>query len=234
MSQWDQLTDIFGCTWNDDTIPAAAADNICMAWPSILACIDKAFPNPARLHALDFGCGGGLFCRRLFDLGFEVTGYDESDELIKIARANTPPEVTITNSSTTVARQGKYDVITAIMVFQFIDDIESTLRNLVSLLTPSGLILYAVFNPDFINENAGTRFSRPTNSRTWHLALKDGIQIPFFLRTASEYRHSFASMDFKEVYVDFPAFTDEFLKKYQVPFSTKHSEFLIQAFRRVA
>ncbi len=232
MNQWDQLTDIFGCRWNEDAIPECVADNICIAWPSIINCIKKVFDKPTRFHVLDFGCGGGLFCRKLYEMGLDVTGYDESEELIKAARVNTPKEVTITNSNAAAAQKGKYDLITSIMVFQFINDIDSTIKNIISLLKPNGLIVYAVFNPKFIKANSNNNiFTGFTNNQTGYMELKKGVKIPVFNRTESEYRHLFEKLGYKEVYLDFPAFTEEFLDKYKMSFSTKDSEYLIQAFR---
>lgn len=232
MNQWDQLTDIFGCKWTEDAVPEYAADNICIAWPSIINCIEKVFDKPTRLNVLDFGCGGGLFCRKLYEMGFDVTGYDESKGLIKTARVNTPKEVTITNSSTIAAQKGRYDLITSIMVFQFIYDIDATIKNIISLLKSNGLIVYAVFNPKFIKANSNNNvFTGFTNNQTGYMELKKGVKIPVFNRSASEYRYLFEKLGYKEVYLDFPAFTEEFIDKYKMPFSTKNSEYLIQAFR---
>ena len=118
------------------------------------------------------------------------------------------------------------------MVFQFINDIDLTIKNIISLLKPSGLIVYAVFNPKFIKENSKNKiFSGFINNQTGYMELKKGVKIPFFNRGESEYRHIFEKLGYKEVYLDFPAFTEEFLDKYKMPFSTKNSEYLIQAFR---
>lgn len=233
MNHWNQLTDIFGCNWNEDTIPECAADNICIAWPSIINGIEKAFNKPTRLKALDFGCGGGLFCRKLHEMGFDVTGYDESEELIIKAKNNTPKEVTITSSSTIASQNGKYDLITSLMVLQFIEDIDSTIRNILSLLKPNALIIYAVFNPKFIKENSGNNvFTGFTNNQTGHMELKKGVKIPVYNRTKSEYRNIFEKYGYEEVYLDLPAFTEEFLNKYKMPFSTNSPEYLIQGFKR--
>lgn len=232
MNHWNQLTDIFGCNWNEDTIPECAADNICIAWPSIINGIEKAFNKPAGLNALDFGCGGGLFCKRLHEMGFEVTGYDESEELIKKARINAPPEVTITNSSTITTQNGRYNLITSLMVFQFIEDIDSTIKNIISLLEPNALVIYAVFNPEFIKENSGNSvFTGFTKNQTGHMELKQGVKIPVYNRTESEYRNIFEKYGYEEAYLDLPAFTEEFLNKYKMPFSTNSPEYLIQGFK---
>lgn len=233
MNHWNQLTDIFGCNWDEDAIPECAADNICIAWPSIINGIEEVFARPSRLKALDFGCGGGLFCRKLHEMGFVVTGYDESEELIKKADVNTPKEVTVTNSSILAAQNGKYDLITSLMVFQFIDNIDSTIEKITSLLKANALLIYAVFNPKFIEENSKTNvFSGFSDKQSGYMELKKGVKIPVYNRTEAEYRTLFAKFGYEEVYLDLPAFSKEFLGKYKMPFCTKNPEYLIQGFRK--
>lgn len=233
MNPWDHLADIFGRGGNEDAIPEYAADNICIAWPSMMRCMGTVFPRLAHLKVLDFGCGGGLFCRKLFSLGLEVTGYDPSAELIKAARANNPEAVTLTRSLARAAQQAPYDLITSIMVFPFIPDIDAAVQKLASLLKPRGLIVYAAFNPEFISDNSDNKiFSSLADNQTGYLELKQGVRIPFFIRTASEYQRVFERGGFRQVYLEFPAFTEAFLKKYPMPFSTRHPEFIIQAFRK--
>ena len=43
MGQWDRLVDIFGCRWDEENIPACAADNMLIAWPSLIAGIQHHF-----------------------------------------------------------------------------------------------------------------------------------------------------------------------------------------------
>ncbi len=233
MNQWNQLTEIFGCKREDGSIPECVADNICIAWPSIIKCIENVCDKSEFCNALDFGCGGGLFCRKLHQIGYIVTGYDEPEELIKKAQMNTPLGVTITNSSTVTAQNGQYDLITSIMVFQFIHDIESTINAIVSLAKPNALIVYAVFNPEFIENNLnGSTFTGLRDEKTRYMELKKGVKIPFYNRTSVEYGSLFEKFGYEEVYCDLPAFTDVFLTQYKMPFSTKHPEYLIQGFRK--
>lgn len=233
MNHWNKLTDIFGYSWDEDAIPECAADNISIAWPSIINGIEKVIDKSIGLNALDFGCGGGLFCKKLHEMGFNVTGYDESEELIKKARINTPKEITITNSSTIAAENGSYDLITSLMVFQFIDNIDSTIKNTISLMKPNALIIYAVFNPKFIMDNLNTDiFTGFTNNKTGYMELKKGVKLSVYNRTESDYREIFEKYGYEEVYNDLPNFTEEFLEKYKMPFSTESPEYLIQGFRR--
>lgn len=230
MSQWNNMADIFGSAGIDNVIPECVADNICIAWPSIIRCIEKEFSNSTHSSVLDFGCGGGLFCKKLFELGFDVTGYDDSEELVKIAQINTPKEVTITD--TIAIQKRRYDLISSIMVFQFIINIDSIINSIISLLKPNGLIIFAVFNPKFIEENSTNKvFTEFDSYRQGYMELKKGIKVPVYNRTEVEYRKLFEAAGFEEVYVDYPAFTKEFLSKYKMPYSTKYPEYLIQAFR---
>ena len=232
MNHWNQLTDIFGAVGDENIIPESAADNICIAWPSILACIERAFPEISNVKALDFGCGGGLFCNKLFKMGFEVTGYDESQELIKSATLNTNDEVTVTGSKSVMIKKGKYDVVSSIMVLQFIEDIDLAIDSILSVLKPEGIVIFAVFNPKFIEDNSnGKVFSGFDNYQSGYMELKEGYKIPVYNRTESKYREIFSSRGLEEVYLDYPAFTKEFLGEHEMPFSTKHSEYQIQGFR---
>ena len=232
MNQWNQMVDIFGGSGTGDEIPEYAADNICIAWPSILNCIEKEFINTTSIKALDYGCGGGLFCKKLNEMGYQVTGYDESEELANAAQINTPEEVTITNSMAIAAENGKYDLVSSIMVFQFIEDIESTINSIISMIKENGLIIFSVFNPKFIEDNANNGVFTEFNSfRKGYMELKDGFKVPVYNRTEAEYRELIEAKGFEQVYIDYPAFSEEFLRQYKMPLSTKYPEYLIQAFR---
>ncbi|MCX5876138.1 MAG: class I SAM-dependent methyltransferase [Deltaproteobacteria bacterium] len=237
MNQWDTLTDIFGCRWDEAEIPACAADNICIAWPSMLSGVDRTFPEKASLSVLDFGCGGGLFCRCLHGLGHTVTGYDRSEELVKVAQGNVPPEVLVTSNRTVIEGAAKYDLITSIMVLPFIEDLHGVLGTLARLVKGNGVIIQAVFHPEFVMDNFKTNrlvtdFSSETNSG--FLELEKGVKIPVHIRSESEYRQAYSRYGLAEIYRDSPPFSQEFLAKYQMPFSTRYPEYLIQAFGRRA
>jgi len=232
MNQWNQLADTFGCAWDGNIIPDCAADNICVAWPSILKCIEKEIPESNGYKALDFGCGGGLFCKKLSQHGFNVTGYDQSTELVNSAKCNTPSDVSVTSSNSVMVENGGYDLISSIMVLQFIDDIAPVIDSILSVLNPKGLIVFAVFNPKFIEDNSNSSvFSGFESYRSGYMELKEGIKIPVYNRSESEYREIFESRGLEEVYLDHPIFTKEFLSEYEMPFSTTYSEYQIQGFR---
>lgn len=232
-NQWNELVDIFGHTGNDDQIPETAADNILIAWPSIIKGIQQAWPDTHDLAALDYGCGGGLFCRRLHSMGFQVTGYDPSEALIKSAQGHVPPDIRISNDTRVFATDQQYALLTSIMVLQFIDNIEEVIASLCKTLDQNGILIYAVFNPAFVYDNMGEdQMFVPSNRQdVAYMELKPGVRIPFYIRSDEDYRSLFKKYGMQETYHDMPPFTAGFIEQYGVSFSTQHAEFLIQAFR---
>lgn len=232
-NQWNEVADIFGCTGNGKDIPETVADNILVAWPSIINGIEQTLSGRNNLTALDFGCGGGLFCQKLHTMGYQVTGYEPSIALANAARANVPQEVNISHSRD-VLTSNHYDLISAIMVMQFIENIEEVIARLANAVAMDGVIVSAVFNPAFVHDNMNKHllFIPANEQGVACMEIRPGIQIPFYIRTAEDYRNLFGRLGMKEVYFDLPPFTADFVNQYDVSFSTQCPEFLIQAFRK--
>ncbi len=95
---------------------------------SELAAIERLIPPAAELgitRALDFGCGTGRLTAVLLDLGYHVTGYDLSPEMVAKAAAqlgNHPhrPRLTLTTDSRAI--QGKWPLITALGILDYYAD----------------------------------------------------------------------------------------------------------------
>lgn len=229
MNQWNNLVDIFGATWDEQNIPSVAADNVCIAWPSILQCINGWESDLASKTALDFGCGGGLFCRKLSQMGLQVTGCDEASDLLGVARKNNYRTTTISDCQTLYDSDETFDLITSIMVFQFIENIEAQLNTLIEKLNVNGLLVFAVFNPEFVVDVLGGRLPASAHDT---LDFQGGVRIPVFNRSAVDYRAIVADRGLTEVYRDYPPFTEDFIREYNMPFPMACPEFLIQGFRK--
>ena len=65
-----------------------------LEWPAILRLLE---PQPGD-HILDIATGNGLTARRLAALGAQVSAFDFSDELIKLAKVRSPSDLAITYS----------------------------------------------------------------------------------------------------------------------------------------
>jgi SAM-dependent methyltransferase len=240
MDPWNQLTGVFHDEQVPGRIPAGAADNILLAYPPILEFIDNNAPVTGEPEALDIGCGAGQFCRALHDRGYHVTGVDPSDGMIEIAREHLPSDIALLHGDiTTTPAKPVYDIITAIMVFHYVEDIDQLGEQIDARLKPDGLLAFAVFNPLFVMNllKAGlifNDFDSPEQPVEGHMELIPGVRIPVFIRRPADYQDLFASKGYTKLLEARPPFTNTFLKKYPVPFPTHDPEYLILGFRKGA
>lgn len=220
MNQWDVLSEFFDVRVKNDEVQGGAMDNILVAWPPIVRCIKKYFPKRKGLEALDFGCGVGEFCYELHKMGFDVTGVDSSKKMIKKAGSYLPKEINlIRGDSDKLLTKKKYNLITSIQTFQFIGNIRKVLSNLDKVLKPNGLLIFAVFNPQFVKNCIReyvllVDFDSDTKPKKGFFCLGDKIRIPTYIRTAKEYESILTEKGYKKVLEKYPSFTKEFLEKY--------------------
>jgi ubiquinone/menaquinone biosynthesis C-methylase UbiE len=109
------------------------------------------------MHALDLGCGNGLFAEYLSErTGAQVTGIDYIPEAIEQAQVRTLSkrpmlQFQVGNLDHLAEIQGKFDLITSIDTLYMPNDLPRTLRQVERLLAPRGkmLIYYTemIFDP---------------------------------------------------------------------------------------
>jgi SAM-dependent methyltransferase len=102
--------------------------------------------------ALDFGCGTGRSTRFLRKLGFQVTGVDISEDMLRIARATDP------SGDYRLAPQDNFgefapetfDLIASLFTFDNIPTAEKVriFSNLRKLLRPAGILVSVVSSPE--------------------------------------------------------------------------------------
>jgi len=102
--------------------------------------------------ALDFGCGTGRSTRLLQKLGFNVTGVDISEDMLRIARAADPAGDyrLVPGDNLTEFAAGSFDLVLSAFTF---DNIPQTMkvrifRDLGELLAANGAILSIVSSPE--------------------------------------------------------------------------------------
>jgi len=131
-----------------------------LEWPAILHLLD---PQPAQ-HILDIATGNGLTARRLAALGAHVSAFDFSEELIRLAKAQTATDLPITYSVLDATDEsalfdipgssGPFDSALCNMALFDMADIEPLFHVLPSLLKPGGAFVFSLTHPAFNNTSS--------------------------------------------------------------------------------
>lgn len=90
--------------------------------------------------AVDLGCGNGSLTKKLAEKGYIVTGIDDSEEMLLLARKEHPEQRFFSGNAVTFCLDKKVDVIFSNAVFHWIDekDQPAMLSNIYRSLNPDG------------------------------------------------------------------------------------------------
>lgn len=239
VNPWDILSEYFNTHDDKSAINPGAADNILIAWPSLLKGIKLIQHNYTTLHALDYGCGGGGFCEILSKMGYSAIGCDLSVAMIKVAQKNLP-NIAFYVSDVDLAHQlpgAPFDLVTSIMVIQFIENSAQFFININKALKLGGLLAFAVFNPDHVTRNHGEGlcfdgFDTPNEPKSGYMCLTKETRIPVFIRTLEEYDDQIIPLGYERIYTEKPGFTSQYLAEYHPSFDTSSPEFLIIVYQK--
>jgi len=131
-----------------------------LEWPAMLRLLD---PQPAQ-RSLDIATGNGLTARRLAALGVQVTAFDFSEELIKLAKVRSAADLRIkyyvldaTDEASLLATLGAgapFDSALCNMALFDMADIEVLLHALPKLLKPGGRFVFSLTHPAFNNTSS--------------------------------------------------------------------------------
>ncbi len=222
---WDELSEVFNT--HKENMYQGAVDNIYTVWPVILGYAKKNFKKN-KLYALDYGCGTGMFCKELKCLGFETYGTDISQKMIAVAKEHLKgkieffvggPEIVLK-----LSEHMKFNLITSIMVFQFVKDIKKCIKTISNSLAKEGHIIFAVHNPKKLEERGVKgKFEIPDTRKT----------VPIFKRNAEDYDKIFRDLRFKKTVEKYPKTSKKFLEKYTQRDSLKIPKYMILGYKRM-
>ncbi|HWF44740.1 MAG TPA: methyltransferase domain-containing protein [Candidatus Kapabacteria bacterium] len=100
-------------------------------------------------HALDVGCGSGVFSRYLAERGWAVTAIDASSAMIEAAKAASHDRSIEYWQSTIEAFDAPnrhFDTIVALSMLEYVDDDEAVIEKFKRLLSKGGVLIVSVPN----------------------------------------------------------------------------------------
>jgi ubiquinone/menaquinone biosynthesis C-methylase UbiE len=112
--------------------------------------ISKYLPrNIQRMKLLEIGCGTGHWSQFFSEYGFEVTGVDVSERMIKIAQNKDVPNASfqIADGQSLPFGDGSFDVTAAITTLEFVNNAEAVVHEMARCTRkPAGQLLIGVLN----------------------------------------------------------------------------------------
>jgi ubiquinone/menaquinone biosynthesis C-methylase UbiE len=119
--------------------------------------------DPAGLHVVDIGCGGGTYSRAWLELGAaQVTGVDFSAEMLATARADSPGEITFTqgDAAATGLPDASADVVFERALVHHVADLGAVAAEARRLLRPGGTYIVQDRTVDDASEPGGPEHVR--------------------------------------------------------------------------
>lgn len=115
--------------------------------------------SPKDLQILDIGCGAGILSEPLARQGANVTGLDENEKALEIARQRAQAQqlninYIKSNSAEWAAHSTRYDIITAMEVIEHVPNPKAFLQDAAHLLKPDGVLFLSTINRTFLAKHA--------------------------------------------------------------------------------
>ena len=109
------------------------------------------------LNILDLGCGGGIASEPLCRLGANLTGVDESEKLIEVAKLHAKNmklkiNYQCTSIQNLVKIKNKYDVVIALELLEHVNNLKEFCKLITKLLTEDGIIILSTINKTFLSK----------------------------------------------------------------------------------
>jgi len=96
---------------------------------------------------LDIGCGGGIYAKKMTELGAEVKGFDLSEEMLVIAKKSNPKLDLRKGSFYKIPFKEKFDIAIAPLVIDYAKEWDLVFKQVNNHLVPRGYFIFSVGNP---------------------------------------------------------------------------------------
>ena len=191
--------------------------------------------NPQRNRSLlDFGCGVGGFAHEAANRGFVTVGVDPSREMIRKAKEAFPNAEFLQGDFRVLDRLGSFDVITSIMVLQFVNNLEPLISEFSgSLNQVNSELIVATHSPDYVHLCLEADFKFKVVDQGYVMELGDHDPIPVYLRELEDYQGVCQKYGLKLTDWHLPPFPAKYLDTYKPAEEPADvSKFLIMRFQK--
>ena len=144
------------------------------------------------LRILEVGCGGGVFCEPLAQLGASVVGIDPAQTAIEMATEHARAtgariDYRCTTAEGLAASGERFDVVLAMEVVEHVSDVDVFIRQCAALVKPGGLAILSTISRTFKSYVSAIVFAEyilrllPLGSHQWRK-----FRTPDEIRSAME------------------------------------------------
>ena len=133
----------------------------------------EVFGEVRGKRVLDVGCGPGLYAEELFARGAEVVGFDESPEMVRLARARCGERFDVRvhdlRDPLDWLPDETFDTALMALVIHHLDDRVAALREVQQVLRPGGRLIVSTHHPtsDWVRLG-GSYFTVEPIEEDWH------------------------------------------------------------------
>jgi 2-polyprenyl-6-hydroxyphenyl methylase/3-demethylubiquinone-9 3-methyltransferase len=175
-------------SWWDESSALYLLKTMVNPWrvPYFTQLIQETFSvDPATLHLLDIGSGGGFLTEEYARLGCRVTGIDLSPRSIAAARThaqseNLTIEYKIGSAANLEFNNGQFDIVSCCDVLEHITNWQQVIKEISRVIKPGGLFLFDTINrtpQSWVTMIFGLQkffLSRlfPANTHVWSMFIK--------------------------------------------------------------
>jgi ubiquinone/menaquinone biosynthesis C-methylase UbiE len=138
-------------------------------------------------RVLEIGCGSGRLTEWMIEAGAEVTAFDVSSEMVKLATERIGDRARILrhdlHQPLSFVSDASFDVVVASLVFHYLRDWRAIMAELRRVLVPGGRVVFTTHHPswDWLNHTPDDYFAVMQVTESWERAGKD-YDVTFWRR----------------------------------------------------
>lgn len=147
----------------------------------------KMLGNIKGKKILDWGCGSGLYIKKLKSKCAEIKGFDISQDMIKIAREINPTIDIREGSGTKIPFKEEFDIVFASLAIHYLKDLDRPFKEIHRVLKPKGVFIFSTGN--IVSKAGKTKEIQGKKYKV--LGIKDYFKmnrtdIPFITKTGKK------------------------------------------------